>query len=138
MLRTITLGPAAASFAGILVVAGIEQRWDELDMSLRALVVSLPLTVAGFFLLELLDEAQSAASKIVLGVLGGLLANVGHLALVVGIYYLTKYADPEAARLFFIVGGAVYALFTLIFVAMVVWRTSQKKLDSESGNGSGR
>ena len=120
-IQTITLGPAAAAYAAVLVIAGDEPRTVELEHSLFALVISIPLTVAGYFFFSMLSEIDSSIIQKVLWALGALVANIGHFALVAGIYYFIKNVSPTEAILFLKLGGGVYVTFSLLYYGLYFW-----------------
>lgn len=121
-MPTLTLGPAAAAFAAILTIIGSVPNSEDVDRSLCAFVVSLTLGIAGYMLHSLEEESESHRLKFCLWLLAALIANVGHVALVAGIYYLIKNKNADASWLFLIMGGSLYVVFSLIFVGTHVFR----------------
>lgn len=123
-MQTLTLGPAAVAFAAILSIVGSELNSPDLDLSLRALVISLTLGVAGYMLHSLEDDSEPGRLRTSLWWLAGLVANVGHIALVAGIYYLIKNKNTDVALMFLITGSVLYVIFTLTFVGIRVYHRS--------------
>jgi hypothetical protein len=138
-MQTLLLGPAAAAFAIVLVVASVPQRSPDLESALRACSVAIPLGVAAFIFEQIKILWPSRTIGVVRTLLYLVLGNTGQIFLVAGLYYFIRSMDATAAGWFLRISLVAYLGYAVLYLPGVFLSAAHtlKNVHISAGETSG-
>ena len=115
-METLLLGPAAAAFAIVLVIASASARSPDMETALRACAVAIPLSVAAYMFEQTRRSSPFAPLRALWNLIYMALGNVAQILLVAAVYYLIRSMDQTAALWFLRVALVTYFAFIVMFI----------------------
>jgi len=126
------LGMAAAAFAALLVVVGVEHRSPELLHAVGFFSVSIPLCVAAAFLRMVAGEQIDPGPRSLVQMLRIFCGAAGNLGCGIGLYWVLRHVSVPAARHFLITAIVCYiGVFVLDMGLGRPWRKRTKAVAAE-------
>src|SRR5258706_15374550 len=94
------LGMAAAAFACLLVVVSIERPSADLLQAVRIFAVTIPVAVAGAFVVIIRRTKERPSIRMALWILRLCCTAIGDVGCAIGVYFIFRHLSGTAARHF--------------------------------------